>query len=172
MKRSTLSIILAGCMMAGGALSFAVAQEPETRQGGKMGHHGKRMHMAERLAEFDTNEDGKLTKEEISAGREAHFRAADANQDGSLTQAEMKAFKDAMREAKRQERENERFIKVDVDGSGGLSLEEFLAARPDNFDRMDRNDDGFLSAEDFEGRRKGPGKWKDRSAADKPDVDD
>lgn len=50
------------------------------------------------LKQADTNKDGKITKDELTAYQDKIFTAADANKDGSLTRGEMLDYRQAQRE--------------------------------------------------------------------------
>jgi len=103
--------------VTGGAVA-ALAQE---------GGGGK----ARLLEKFDTNHDGKLDdaekaamREQMKAIREKHREAMlarfDVNKDGTLDPGERKAMLDTLA--------TERFKKLDSNGDGVISLDEFRAA--------------------------------------------
>ncbi|WP_298359898.1 EF-hand domain-containing protein [uncultured Litoreibacter sp.] len=81
-----------------------------------------------RFANSDSNGDGFLTKEELTSaanGRaekriERMFKRRDANDDGKLSTTELRPSDD---------RAAERFARADTDNSGGISKEEFEAAK-------------------------------------------
>ncbi|MDA8747641.1 EF-hand domain-containing protein [Litoreibacter sp.] len=83
-----------------------------------------------RFAKSDINSDGFLTKDEL--GQDANKRATkridrmfehrDANNDGKLSTQELRPS---------DERAAERFARVDTDNSGGISKDEFEAAKKD-----------------------------------------
>jgi Ca2+-binding EF-hand superfamily protein len=58
----------------------------------ELGSNGARM-----MARLDTNQDGKVTLEEMTTATLARFDRADANHDGILTPDERAAARDAMR---------------------------------------------------------------------------
>ena len=144
MKKSHLAIALTGVMTASAFTTVALAK-------GQGGHHKMMMkheHMQERLKEADANNDGKVSKDEMIAYKTKKFEAADTNRDGRLTQDEAVAYHEAERERRRKERQAKMFGKLDANGDGTASLEEFLAGGPGSFEDMDRNGDGFLSEDD------------------------
>lgn len=78
------------------------------------------------LLRHDANQDGQLTRAELTNALEAQFAQMDTNGDGSSTAEERKAA----REARRAEGRGDRFAALDADGNGQVSEEEF-AARPE-----------------------------------------
>ena len=114
-----------------------------------MGHKGKGMgRMMER---FDTNEDGKLTQEELDGARKKLLATHDANKDGKLTLAEFeKLWLDVKR--KRMVRS---FQRIDEDGNASITVDEFLKPYAKIIARMDRNDDGALDSKDRPHKRGG-----------------
>lgn len=108
------------------------------------GHRGGRgpdpMKMFE---EIDANSDGAVTREEMTAWREARFKAADANGDGALEPQEMAAAMTARMQADIAQRARVMVARGDENGDGKLSMEEAANGREARmFDRLDRNDDG------------------------------
>lgn len=68
----------------------------------------------------DANQDGTLTKGEVTAHVEQRFAERDANKDGKITQED--------RALQRQARQDARFKQLDADGNGQISRAEFDAA--------------------------------------------
>jgi hypothetical protein len=109
-------VLAASIVLIGGAAGFALARDG----------HGDRGAMKEKL---DTNNDGKLDdaerarakemKEARAARRAKQVAKFDTNNDGKLDDAE--------RAALRKSRNAEMFKRLDKDGDGKLSLEEFSA---------------------------------------------
>ena len=102
--------------------------------------------MANRLLEqFDVNQDGSISGEEVQSVLDQKFTTADTNTDGLLTQEEITVA----REVEHQERAASRFAELDTDGNGSLSLEEFQAGKPPA-EHGDRSE-GMLSQLDLDG---------------------
>ena len=113
-------------------------------------HRGRGMgRMMER---FDTNEDGKLTQEEIDEKRKAAFAKHDANKDGKMDLGEFKARWIEFT----QPRMVRSFQYIDTDGDAAITVEEYLKPFSTVVARMDRNEDGVLDKSDRKrGRHKG-----------------
>ena len=105
------------------------------------------------LTMMDANGDGAITGDEISAYRTAMFAEIDTDGDGTLTAEELIARHEARRAARRARRKAARyarhFNRLDSDGNGGVSIEEFTSARPPIMDRLDTDGDGTISAEEL-----------------------
>lgn len=111
------------------------------------GGHGGQHRAAMIAAQYDINQDGTVTMDEIQAGRAAEFTQADSNADGQLSVAELQALQAQRRTA----RQAARFAQLDSNGDGVLSVEEFQAQRraaPERaanlFGLADTNRDGML----------------------------
>jgi Ca2+-binding EF-hand superfamily protein len=111
---------------------------------------------------LDTDGDGAVSLEELRTVRpetsDARFAELDADGDGKLTPQEMRAGREHMA-ARRREMAEE----LDTDGDGAWSLAELKARRPEltaeEFNRLDRNGDGVISADERPSRgRPGPGR--------------
>ncbi|MDG1438118.1 MAG: EF-hand domain-containing protein, partial [Emcibacteraceae bacterium] len=127
------------------------------------------------MSEMDTDGNGTVEKSEFAAMFDKRFAETDSNGNGiSLDEyeaksdadrakrAERRAEKKAEKEEKRAERSKERaekdaerlkerFSRLDENGDGTVSAEEYKAAGEKMFDRMDRDGDGILN--DRRGRK-------------------
>jgi len=92
---------------------------------------------------YDTNKDGFVDRTEWNAGQEARFRQLDTNNDGKLTKDELLAQTRNDRQAERQEA---LFRRMDRDRDGVVSKAEFMALADRNFARCDADRDGKINA--------------------------
>jgi hypothetical protein len=144
-SRTTRTLILASVFALGTAGLAGAQPGPQAMPSQHMHqmhqmHHGQRgdgmmgFAAGEAFARADTNNDGKVTREEANAWLAARFAEIDANKDGGLTLEEIRAFYTARRgegrgppEAMRErmdERQAARFRFVDADLDGKISLPE------------------------------------------------
>ncbi|OAD22434.1 EF hand domain protein [Candidatus Thiomargarita nelsonii] len=108
-----------------------------------------------RLAKFDVNQDGSITRDEVQIVLNERFTTADTDGDGFLSLDEMSA---AYKQRK-QQRAAEHFAEMDSNKDGSLSLAEFQASQSlkfyrgrkhrstpeQRFSRLDQDGDGLLS---------------------------
>ncbi|MBU0656972.1 MAG: EF-hand domain-containing protein [Gammaproteobacteria bacterium] len=116
---------------------------------------------AQALLQYDTNQDGIISRAEMEAGKAAEFAKADANANGFLSWDEFNAWN----EAKRIAQINTVFAVMDADGNASVSAAEFANAYPERgatqvtsmFALADTNADGALSQEELTALRAGNG---------------
>lgn len=117
-------------------------------------HHGKGPFMAL----FDSNNDDVVTMEEFRLAAAERFGKMDADGSGAVSKDEFRSYITE----KRQKRNGMKFSKIDVDGNGTVSQAEYLDYKrqkaESRFARMDKNNDGMLSADEFKSKRR-HGKW-------------
>ncbi|MEH7838763.1 calcium-binding protein [Rhizobium laguerreae] len=89
------------------------------------------------LKQFDTNKDGQVSKDEVTAGLDKIFAAIDTNKDGSLTPGEIREYRKTQMQAMRGQRKQETGENKDANAA---------AATADN------NDQGRLPREGHDGR--------------------
>ena len=118
------------------------------------------------FTDADSDGDGYVSLQEMKAAHNArieeHFARADADGDGLLSEAERRAAHDKMRARHRERREHMRELRrdperiverLDIDGSGSVSLDEFEGRRfsPDaeTFYAADNDGNGELDADEL-----------------------
>jgi len=156
MKTITTSLL---AIALAGLTPLATAGERKTFGGGALPGF---------LQQYDLDEDGTLSEEERQAMKEARAERRankrariDTDGDGKVSKEERTAARDALR-TRIMERRVKRFVETDTDSDGNLSVEEFTTIpavarlaerRPEApakiYDRLDANDDGTVSSEEF-----------------------
>jgi Ca2+-binding EF-hand superfamily protein len=157
MKKSVSALFAIAGLLGAGSAPQAIAQDNPMHGEGM---HGDDMHgdwTPPMFDRFDTNHDGKLSKEEVRNGVDKMFTEVDTNKDGFISKDEMRAHHKAMHEQMRSKMQ-ERWKAADKDGDGALSRAELEAAgmkRPlRDFDKLDKNKDGKLTPDEMrEGMR-------------------
>lgn len=101
--------------------------------------------------DLDINNDGKVSKEEISKQREIALRSIDLNGDEKLSAEEL-----MQQHVNRAEISVRRMIKkLDSSGDGSLSFVELKKSQRVEklsrmFDRLDKDDDGYISKDEVQ----------------------
>lgn len=107
------------------------------------------------VSPMDIDGDGTVTQEEIQARAAERFAAADTDGDGVVTAEELVALMQSQQQAReetRMQRRAEAMIqRMDRDQDGSLSAEEMTPAdhRAEMFERIDADGDGMISQEEF-----------------------
>jgi hypothetical protein len=96
------------------------------------------------LAGFDTNKDGKVSKDEFMA-KKPLFDKLDTNKDGFVTKEEV----DALPAAQKHPGITGFIAKFDTDKDGKVSMAEWNAKRTAGFDKVDANHDGFIDKDEY-----------------------
>lgn len=99
------------------------------------------------IMRYDTNKDGVVDRAEWKAGQEARFKRLDSNNDGKLTQDELFARTPAVGNSvlpsdRQVERQSAYFQRLDANKDRVVTMEEFMAQADRNFARCDVNKDG------------------------------
>lgn len=150
LARAALAMVVATPM---GALAQAPDGAPTARAGGKPHAPG------EGLRRADTNQDGKVSFEELHAMRpeltpEA-FSKLDVDRDGFLSATDRPKQPNNARGQEQGEARMkmiQKLLESDANKDGQVSFAELTAAKPgftkQDFDRLDRNSDGFITVAD------------------------
>ncbi|MEI9992930.1 MAG: hypothetical protein WDM86_23245 [Rhizomicrobium sp.] len=142
MTRNTkIALLLGAAVVIGGStLAFAHMDGPTPPDGPMQGllHRNK---LSDRLlGEFDGNKDGKITRAEFNNEIGTRFAAATH---GAKTMTEDQFI--AIHQAEFQQHTAEMFHRLDWNGDGKLTLEEFEAPQRAHFQMMDRDGSGTVS---------------------------
>lgn len=143
MQRKTTIILFATVVFAGSSTLLYAA-----------GHGGELLDRRPSFDELDKNADKMISKEEISAHARGRFQAGDTNNDGLLSSDELTAMHLAHVVRVAQARQARILAKLDTDKDGSLSFEEIQAGRkgpnPERmFEHLDEDKDGMISEEEF-----------------------
>jgi hypothetical protein len=133
-------LLLAGAaaILTGAAVAPVLAQPGHGRGGSGMSM----------LETFDTNDDGRLTQEEIDTYRQQQLSRFDRDQNSQLSIEEYQAlWAEAMRE-----RMVRQFQRHDRDGDGQVTVEEFQARYTDLVADRDDNGDGAITRDELRPR--------------------
>jgi len=105
----------------------------------------------QRFDKLDTNHDGVVTQDEFVAAATARFQQVDTQGTGRVTANEIAASPQAQARATRMAA---RVVqRLDTNGDGVVSQDEFLAAAKKRFSHLDRNGDGFIDADELPAHR-------------------
>tara|TARA_E500000318_G_scaffold67105_1_gene61911 strand:- start:611 stop:1114 length:504 start_codon:yes stop_codon:yes gene_type:complete len=114
---------------------------------GMKGRHGGeefKAQMLERFKAADQNGDEKLTKAEIYQSRGKRAAAIDTNNDGVIDAEEM----DTARKEMRLKRQQRMLNRMDTDGDGVVSTDEFARSGTVRMQHMDRDRDGVVTLDE------------------------
>ncbi len=141
MTRNTKIALLlsAAIILSGSSLAYAHMDGPIPPDGPMQGllHRGK---LSDRmLAEFDTNRDGKITRAEFNNVLGTRFAAATHHQPGMTEDQFIAIHQDEFNQ-----HATEMFRRIDWNGDGKLSLDEFAAPQRAHFQMMDRDGTGAV----------------------------
>lgn len=110
------------------------------------------------LEQADADHDGKVTKQEFMDARAAQFARMDRNGDGFIDEADSRAGA-----GERGQRAAAALRgRIDSDGDGKITKEEFVNAPTMLFDRLDANKDGVLDAQELQAARDAGQRMRER----------
>jgi len=96
----------------------------------------------ERFMALDANRDGAISRGEMEHGRTALFNRADSNRDNSISMAERDAVRGQLTSASGSSR-------LDTDGNGAITRDEFMSRPYPVFDRFDADHNDALDANEI-----------------------
>ena len=111
------------------------------------------------LEQADANHDGKVTKQEYIEARTVQFSRMDRNGDGFIDEADSRAGGNERGQRAAAALRG----RIDSNGDGKISKEEFVNAPTMLFDKFDANKDGVLDATELEAARNAAGRWRERT---------
>ena len=126
-------------------------KKPNRGQGNNGGNQGGEDLTRMRFYGMDTNRDGRITRNEWR-GNQNSFNQHDWNGDGVLSGIEVTPGTQRPGSGDA----GEQFNRLDLNRDGRISLSEWTGDR-NTFDRIDRNDDGFLSRDELQNSHHGRG---------------
>lgn len=119
-------------------------------QSGKHAQYAQDMAQHE-FDKLDANHDGVVSKDEYLAAAGARFDALDTAHTGKLTAQEIAASPKMLRRDEFAAQREMRHLGVGADGR--VTQDQYLAAAKARFAKLDANGDGFIDADEANGRR-------------------
>ena len=149
----TLSRTLVNALLLAAAATFSNVGLADDMVSFATGGYASGLRTMEMMHMIDTNKDGMVSKDEWIAYQERVFKALDKNADGSLDAEEFyghpKPVSFATAGYSHGLETQQMFGKIDANGDGKVSLDEYIAFQTKVFEMMDTKKAHELSASDF-----------------------
>lgn len=130
---------------------LAAAHHGHGRSAGPQAPDNAQARATRHFDRLDANHDGVVTADEFIAAAKAMYAKLDVRHDGKVTAADIAASPRAQRRALRVA--NRLVRRIDANGDGLVTRDEFIAAAKQRFARLDRNGDGFIDAAELAERQ-------------------
>ena len=134
-----------------------IFERMDTNKDGEISFEEMTAKSTERFSKLDKDGNGTVSFEEMTVEKKEIFDKLDKDGNGSISKEEAKAFHELKREM-RKERHSKRILEIlDTDKDGTVSKEEFAASSDERFQKADENNDGVLSGDELQkmGPKKG-----------------
>ena len=141
---TVLAVVGAGCATESGGPESG-GGPPGGAGGGRRMARRDRQQPQDLWKQYDLNGDGKITREEFMAVRAVCFARYDINDNGMLTRGEVKSFF----RPQLADRIDAAFSRLDLDGDGLISREEFDRENDRLFRQLDTNGDGVIAGNEL-----------------------
>ncbi len=160
MKNRIRAVVLGATMLCAGASAAAVAQQMPSAAGVVPPAPGGEMRGGG-LMRADANHDGIVTRDEVIADADRRFAAMDTDGDGKLSREEMRAARQARRASGKAEGRSDRIRPASTTGEPHrrdgvrppFTQQAFRDRALNMFDRADANHDGRVDAQEMQAMR-------------------
>lgn len=148
------SLVAAAAVIALTSLTYSPCASADDMASFATGGYAKSLRTSAMMHMMDANKDGMVSKDEWTAFQEKTFSALDADKSGALDEKEFMAAGSkpvtfATAGYARGLRTGEMFKKLDANGDGKVSHDEFLSYQQKIFEMMDTGKKGMVGPTDF-----------------------